>query len=71
MTETQEKLLAVFDGADAKGKALIMDMLICASTYGQAFFDAMKKHLDSGDREAMTRELNEWIAQSKKAGAVL
>lgn len=71
MREVDRQFLELFDNADADGRKLIMDLLICASTCGKPFFEAMEKCLESGSGEAMLQELNKWIATTQKAGATV
>lgn len=71
MRQTEKEMLELYNNADEQGKATIMDILLCATTCGEDFFREMSYCLDNCTVEETRATLNKWIAQVKKAGAMV
>lgn len=65
MTTAQEReFLRIFRGADAEGKAIILDMLFCFASCGEEFVQEIQAV--EGDREAMIAVVAKWVDMAKK-----
>ena len=60
------KIITYFDNADERGKGLILDILACAVTFGDAFFEEMQEPTDKGDKDGVRAILAKYTAILKE-----
>lgn len=68
--KTEVKMLTLYNEASKKGKELIFNILLCAVTFGEPFYNEMQERLDRGDKDGMRGITEKYTAILKERGLI-
>lgn len=68
--KTEVGMLTLYKEASKKGKELIFNILLCAVTFGEPFFNEMQEQYDRRDKDGMRGVIEKYTAILKERGLI-